>query len=388
MAKFFSQIKTQMRERETAQTILDLPLSERPIVVYSEDDYTWNQLGPYVLRVLEDHQLPIIYVTSDPNDPRLDNSPSGMSVYVIADSIAAFMPKIDSPVFFTTMPDLDTFHIKRPQRSSTVTYAFHSLTSINMVYRRGAFDAYDAFFCAGPHHHSELERHFSAIGKTGYELFDIGYPKLDGISSRYREYQKVHPTETTVLIAPSWGPQNVLAVEGSELISALADAGYRVVVRPHPAFFESIYPEGQKIVDALEKQFNSVGNVIVEKSITSEDSFMEADLMISDWSGAAFEYALGTERPVLFLDVPPKVNNPDWEQLGLVPFEDRMRLELGTIVPPGDPQSAVAATRDMLSDAGGYRDRLNALRQETVYNDGTSASAGAAALAELVARKT
>lgn len=385
MAGFFSQIKNQMRERETAQALLAQPLSERPVLVYVEDDYTWNQLGPYVASLLEDHGLPITYVTSDPQDPRIENPPKGMSVYVIADSIAAFIPKVDSPVFFTTMPDLDTFHIKRPEKA-TVTYAFHALTSINRVYRQGAFDAYDAFFCTGPHHREELDRHFAQIGKTGYELFDVGYPKLDGITSRYRQYEKQHPSETTVLVAPTWGPDNLLAVEGEALISALAEADYRVVVRPHPAFFESIYTDGLKIVDGIEKRFKDADNVILEKSIATQDSFLEADLMISDWSGAALEFALGTERPVLFVDVPPKMNNPDWEKLGVVPIEDRMRSEIGTIVAAGDPQSAAAATRDMLADTGGYRDRLRTLRGETVYNDGTSASAGAAVLAELVNR--
>lgn len=387
MARFFSQIKNQMRERETAQKILDLPLSERPIVVYAEDDYTWNQLGPYVRGVLENHNLPIVYVTSDPNDPRIDDPPSGMSVHVITDSIGAFFPKIDSPVFLTTMPDLDSFHIKRPEKATT-TYAFHSLNSINMAYRPGAFDAYDAFFCTGPHHAAELTRHFEMIGKTGYDLLEVGYPKLDGITARFHRYQKQHPEETTILIAPSWGPHNVLAVDGPEIIAGLADAGYRVIVRPHPAFFESIYPDGQKIVDAIEKQFSNVDSVMVEKSITSEDSFMEADLMISDWSGASFEFALGTERPVLFLDVPPKINNPNWEDLGLIPFESRMRHEVGTVVTPGDPGAALNAAREMLADAGGYKDRLSSLRRETVYNEGRSAEAGADALAELVARRS
>lgn len=385
MAKFFSQIKNQMRERETAQNLLAMPLSERPIIVYAEDDYTWNQLGPYIRAVLKDHNLPIAYVTSDPEDPRIANPPLGMSVHVIADSIASFMPKIDSPVFLTTMPDLDTFHVKRPE-AATVTYAFHSLVSTNMVYRPGAFDAYDVFLCPGPHIRAELERHFASIQKVGYELMDIGYPKLDGIAAGYGDYQKQYPGETTILIAPSWGAQNVLSVEGAELIEGLADAGFRVVVRPHPAFFQSIYPEGQEIVDEIEKRFRGTNNVVLEKSIASEDSFMEADLLISDWSGASFEYALGTERPVLFLDVPAKVNNPRWEELGMVPFERRMRSEVGTVVPPGDARSAVAAAREMLSDAGGYKERLSALRKETVYNDGTAAAAGALALARLVER--
>ncbi len=385
MAKFFARVKAQMREREDAEAIRSTPIAERPILAYAEDDYTWNQLGPYLVDVMDDHTVPVVYVTSDPEDPRLEDHNARMAVYVIRDSLAAFLPTVDSPVFVTTMPDLDSFHIKRPE-TPTCVYAFHSLNSINMAYRPGAFDAYDVFFCTGPHHRDELTKHFEQIGKTGYELREIGYPKLDRIAATYRSYAKTHPDTTTVLIAPSWGADNVLAADGAALIDRLSTDGYRVVVRPHPAFFESIYPEGAGIIADLQRRFGDRSNVVFETSITSEDSFMEADLMISDWSGAALEYALGTERPVLFVDLPPKVNNPQWEQLGIVPFEDRMRSEIGTIVEPGNVEASSQAVAELLNHAGEYRTRLAELREQTVYNPGSSAAAGAAALNDLVER--
>jgi CDP-glycerol glycerophosphotransferase (TagB/SpsB family) len=251
------------------------------------------------------------------------------------------------------------------------------------VYRPEAFDAYDVFFCVGPHHKAELTEHFRQIGRSDVDLREVGYPKLDRISARYGSYEKQHPGETTILIAPSWGPENVLATGGGGLIAALADAGYRVVVRPHPAFFESLYPEGKKIVANLASRFADNTKVIFENSITSENSFMEADLMVSDWSGAAFEYSMGTERPVLFIDVPPKANNPNWLDFGTVPFEDRMRAEVGTIVAPDDPTAATGAVQDLLADPFGYRDRLADIRETTIYNFGKAARAGANVLNEL-----
>lgn len=382
MAKFFKQFKDQMREREAGQALLATPREDRPVLVYAEDDYSWNQLGPYVRDVTSAHAVPVSYVTSDANDPLLANPPPGVTVTNISASIAAFLPKVDSPVFATTMPDLDSFHIKRPV-ASTVTYLFHSLNSIHMAYRPGAFDAYDAFFCTGPHHREELDTHFRSIGRTGHRLFDVGYPKLDGIVEQYRGYTKRHPSETTVLIAPSWGDDNLLAVMGPDLISALESTGLRVVIRPHPAFFESIYPEGAGIVTGLQRTFADNDRVTVETSIASENSFLEADLMVCDWSGAAYEYALGTKRPVLSIDLPPKVKNPGWESLGIVPFEDRMRFEIGEVVAPGDAVAAAEAVTGLLSRADDYRERLTALREAAVFNVGTSAAVGGQILADL-----
>ncbi|MGI9667504.1 MAG: CDP-glycerol glycerophosphotransferase family protein [Acidimicrobiia bacterium] len=385
MAKFFKQFKDQMREREAAQAILDQPIADRPIVVYSEDDYSWNQLGPYVTAVTAEQGLPITYVTSDSNDPLLAQQPEGVTVVNITASISAFLPKIDSPVFVTTMPDLDTYHIKRPAKS-LVAYVFHSLNSIHMAYRTGAFDAYDAFLCTGPHHKAELEAHYSMINKPLPELFEVGYPKLDGIVHRFNRYSKQHPDETTVLIAPSWGDHNLLAAMGPDLVEALTARGFRVVVRPHPAFFESIYPEGRAIVGDIERTFDGNDQVVVESSITTEDSFLEADLMICDWSGAAYEYALGTRRPVLSIDLPPKVNNADWESLGIVPFENRMRFEIGEVIESADVGVAADMAEQLIARSDQFEVQLNELRESSVYNVGSSASVGGQVLAELAHR--
>ena len=65
--------------------------------------------------------------------------------------------------------------------------------------------------------------------------------------------------------------------------------------------------------------------------------------MVSDWSGAALEYAFGLERPVLFVDVARKVNNPDYEALGIEPFEVGIRERIGRVVAPDDLAAIVPA---------------------------------------------
>jgi YidC/Oxa1 family membrane protein insertase len=347
--------------------------------VYAEDDYTWNQLEGYIEELIATYHRPVVYVTSDENDPRLEDSRPDLAVYCISETVPKFISAVDSQVFLTTMPDLDSFHIKRP-RDATCVYAFHSLNSTHASYRTGAFDAYDVFMCVGPYHEAELTRRFQMIGKTDYVLSKVGYYKLDRIAAASAAYTKAYPDIPTVLLAPSWGEHNLLATVGSEIISSLAQAGYRTVVRPHPAFFESIYPQGLGIVEDLKQQFGSHDNVLFESGIASEDAFYEADLMISDWSGAAFEYALGTERPVLFVDVPRKVMNEDWSQLGIVPFEERIRPAVGEVLPMGNVARTAVAVQRLLRDNHEYRDRIVDVRNTEIYNFGSSALAGAGAI--------
>ena len=382
MARFLEKVRTAMREAEDIRTVQEMPVSARPIVTYVEDVYTWNQLEGYLTTTMTDYGRPIVYLTSDPDDPRFSERDALMSTFLVRDRLAKFLPALDSPVFFTTMPDLDTFHVKRPERSTCV-YAFHSLNSTHMTYRRGAFDAYDVFFCVGPYHERELAARFSDIGKEGYDLIQVGYYKLDRVSAAYRGFTKAHPDRTTVLIAPSWGPDNLLAIAGQAVIASVAAEGVHVVVRPHPAFFESVYPEGRDLVHRLAETFAATDNVEFETSIVSENSFMEADVMISDWSGASFEFALGTERPVLFVDVPRKAFNPQWEDLGITPFEDRMRGAVGRVLPVEDASQAGAAAAALIHDPGGYRDRIIAARAAELFNFGGAAAAGGAALDRL-----
>ena len=353
------------------------------MLLYAEDDYSWNQLEGYVREITSTHGRRVTYVTSDPHDPILGHTDDLIQAFCVRESVQKFLPRIDSPVFITTMPDLDTFHLKRPT-ASTCVYAFHSLNSTHASYRKGAFDAYDVFLCVGPYQQAELRLRFDQIGKSDYHLAETGYYKLDRVAGAFSEYTKVHPEDTTVLVAPSWGRDNLLASVGAELITSLADAGFRTIVRPHPAFFESIYPEGEAIVASLEGRFADRSNVAFEKSITTENSFLEADLMVSDWSGAAFEYALGTERPILFVDVPRKVMNDDWQAIGLVPFEDRIRSEVGTVLPIEEAGDAGEAAASLIAGADRYRSGIVAVRDREIFNFGTAAKAGAATIVDLI----
>ena len=50
----------------------------------------------------------------------------------------------------------------------------------------------------------------------------------------------------------------------------------------------------------------------METSVATNDSLIESDLLICDCSGVALEYALGTERPVLYVDVAGNAHRSSW----------------------------------------------------------------------------
>ena len=374
------------REWRDATNVKSMPRGLREIMVYSEDVASYNQLHGYLDAVMEDHSRSIVYVTSAPHDPLFNSHHPRMSVYYVNRFLSGFLPRVDSDIFITTMPDLGNFHLARPAKPSLCLYLFHSLNSIHEVYREGAFDHYDAFFCTGPHHRRELETHFTTYNLPQPTLYDVGYYKLDRVFFAHLAYTKQY-ADTTVLLAPSWGRGNLLEAHGLEILERLLTLGVRVVVRPHPCFFQSLYPEGRGIVDEIESRFSDHTQVVIERSIVDEDSFHEADLLISDFSGASFEYAFGTLRPVLFVDVARKTKNANWQRLGLPTFEDTMRREVGQVVPAGEVSRIDRYADELLTGRHLWKEPLQELRNSAVFNFGHSAQAGADVINDLLSRK-
>ena len=368
------------------ERLLAVPREQRRIVVYSEDIASYNQLEGYLNAIVEKYEYPIVYVTSAPDDPLLADHHGSMSVFYVNRLVASLFPRIDSEICITTMPDLSKFHIRRPKKECCCLYIFHSLNSIHEVYREGAFDHYDAFFCTGPHHKRELETHFKIHGLPMPSLYEVGYYKLDRVAEAYRFYTKQCPDKKTVLIAPSWGKGNLLETAGDEIVGRLLALGVRVIVRPHPCFFLPIYPNGAEIVENIARQFESHPEVVIERDIRSEDSFYEADLMICDFSGAAFEYALGTLRPVLFVDVARKTMNPNWKKLDLPTFEDVVRRQVGQVISPEEIRKLDEHATAMLSNQKQYADHLKNLRQELIYNFGESSRIGAQVVDDILGK--
>ena len=105
--------------------------------------------------------------------------------------------------------------------------------------------------------------------------------------------------------------------------------------------------------------------------------------MISDWSGAALEFAFACERPVLFVDVPRKVNNDQYAVLDIEPIEVSLRQQVGEIFRPGDFETLTARIRSMTDSPEAWAQRIRSARDDTVFNIGTSAQAGADIIQQL-----
>ncbi len=361
-----------------------LARGERTIVFYAESRADWAHLGPIVEELTDQRGQRVCYVTSDEDDPiRTADNPRIRTFYVGTGATrTTFFRLLEATVLVLTLPDLETYHLKRSVHPVHYVYVFHSMVSSHMIYRKDAFDAYDTLLCVGPHHIAEIRRTEEVYGLPAKELVEHGYGRLDLILATAAELPPFQPStgeSKKLLLAPSWGECSFMeAPYGAELIGILLDAGHEVVLRLHPMTVRHHPKLAQEMSAAFEdRPFR------VETDMREQASLHTSDLMIGDWSGAALEYAFGLERPVLFIDTPKKVNNPEHDRIGITAIEESIRTQIGAIVDPANLKAALPHIKRLTADPAAFTERLRHARERTVYNVGRSARVGATHVARL-----
>ena len=137
-------------------------------------------------------------------------------------------------------------------------------------------------------------------------------------------------------------------------------------------------------IDRIRSTFGSHPRFALELDIRSSQSLQDADVMISDWSGAALEFALGLERPVLFIDTPRKVNNPDYAALLCEPLEVFIRTQVGAVASPQDLAEVPSQVATLCEQRDLFVERIREARRRWVYNVGSSGRVGAAAVLDVL----
>jgi YidC/Oxa1 family membrane protein insertase len=358
-----------------------LPAATRAITFYAEDGGSWPHLGPIVTELTGPLGRDVCYLTSRADDPVLTRDDPRLHAFEIGEGLGRsfLFQTMEVGVLVATVPQLGIPVLPRSRRASALgtdyVYVFHSMASTHMIYEPDGFDHYDTVLCVGPYMVEEIRRREELHGLAPKELVEHGYGRLDAIlAAAAARGPGSHPADPpVVLIAPSWGPSCIFETCGPALVRVLLDAGYEVVARPHPMTLEKT----PAALPALRAEFGDHPRFSVDGDVAGQDSLHRSDLMVSDWSGAALEYAFGLERPVLFVDVPRKVNNPAYTELGIEPFEVTVREQIGRVVAAGDLGRAPALVDELIGSAAGFTEAIRAARAEHVANVGRSAPAGA-----------
>jgi|SRR5450830_1837791 len=376
-------IRKMLREWRGLQAFKRIPREERTLVFYSEGRGYWTYFEPIYKALQANHGAPILYVTSAENDPLLEKPLKGMRSFYIGEGTmrTLFFATLDADVLLMTMPDLQSFHIKRSPFSVHYTYLHHSIVSTHMIYRAAAFDHFDSILCVGPHHVTETRAREKLLDLRPKALIEHGYGRLDTIleSGRQGPHER-HGEPVQILVAPTWGENGLIERHGLDVIRPLIDAGLKVVLRPHPRT-RKLTPDK---LDVIAAYYRDEPRFRLDEDSDATTSLLDSDIMLSDWSGAALEFSLGLERPVIFADVPRKVLNSEYTAIGIEPIEVQAREHLGVVVPTDKLAELGNIACAMAVDSKKWQTALKNIRQRWIYNSGQSGDTAAAYLVSLI----
>ena len=361
------------KKREKVDYKRFFSVANKHLVFYSESSGFYKYYRATIAYLLSHTNIIVHYVTSDPADQIFEvaKNQSRIRPYYIGEKklITLFM-KMDADMVIMTMPDLQNFHIKRSYVRKDVEYVYvpHGLDSLNLTMRTGSVDHYDAVLCVGPNQKEEIKKTEEVYNLPPKKLVECGYMLLDDMRAGFSEKADCSE-QPVILIAPSWQEANIMDSCIDELLTSLQYTGYHIVVRPHPQYVK--HREAQ--LNDLKARYAGTPQVEIQTNFASNSTVFQADLLITDWSGIAYEYAYTTCRPVLFVNTPMKVMNPEYERIGVVPINISIRKEIGREIEPEDAGQANIVVEEMVARRGEYQERIRKLACQNVYNLGQSA---------------
>lgn len=359
------------RKREKADYKRFFSVANKHLVFYAEGGGYYKYFRSVVEWLLEHSNVTIHYVTNDPKDgifAKAEGNPRIRAYYIGPVKIIPLMMKMDADMVVMTTPDLGTYQLKRSYVRKDVEYVYldHGPTSVHMCYRKGAFDRFDTIMANGPFQVAEHRATERLYGLREKRIVESGYPLLDVLLSSSPEARAAGGRR--VMIAPSYQADCIPDSCLDALIDAIsaANPGCTVVFRPHPQYVRRFPAKMQVIAE----RYRGREDVVMEDDFSKPSTMDQSDVLVTDWSGIAYEYAFRTKRPVVFVDTPMKVINPEWKKIGITPTDISFRDEVGVSVPLDDIPAAGRAVADMLANPDKFAAKIEALLKSQFYNPG------------------
>lgn len=267
-----------------------------PFVIFSDDKRYWSVFEP-VCRELDKQGKDVLYITASKDDPALDNKYPHIKAECIENESKLYtrLNFLNAAILLSTTPGLDVYQWKRSRDVQYYVHIPHAANDI-VMYRMFGIDYYDAILLSGEYQIRQIRKLEKLRGLPAKELVKVGIPYMDEMAEKFKNADKTAQYERTVLLAPSWGKSAIFGVYGGKIIEALLKTGYHIIVRPHPQSFAS----EKDMIEKLMKEYPESEQLEWNKDRDNFNVLLRSDILISDFSGVTFDFALVYDKPVIY----------------------------------------------------------------------------------------
>jgi glycosyltransferase involved in cell wall biosynthesis len=177
-----------------------------------------------------------------------------------------------------------------------------------------------------------LERYIAAglVDAGGRVAVLTGYPKVDclvdgsldrdAIAARLR----LDPTRSTVIYAPTWSEHSSLNTVGEQVMTALTDAGFNVIVKLHACSY-TVRGSGGIDWRARLRPLAARPNLRVVDDVDASPYLVVSDLLVTDHSTVGFEFMV-LDRPVVVLHEPSLIEHARINPAKVARLQDAARV--------------------------------------------------------------
>lgn len=340
-----------------------------PFAIFTDDKRYWNVFKP-ICDEMEKRGETLSYLTASPDDPALNESYKYVKPEFIGEGNKAFakMNTLKADIVLSSTPGLDVYQWKRSRDVYCYLHIPHASNDITL-YRMFGIDYFDAVLLSGEYQRKQIRALESLRSLPEKDLPLVGITYMDSMRKRLMDSGALPPHRTTVLLAPSWGPSAIFSKYGSKIIEALLHTDYKIIIRPHPQSFTS----EKKLIEELMSKFPNSEKLVWDRSVDNFEILRESDILISDFSGIIFDFALVFDKPVIYADTSFDKGPYDawWLQEELWTFKTLPKI--GTQLKLDDPDEIGRIIEKSLYSSKLKDGRDNA-RKETWHNIGNAAS--------------
>lgn len=356
--------------------------SKYGFVFYSEGRQYWNTFRP-AIESLDKLNVKLTYLTSDEQDEGLNYQSANVTSRFIGTDNKAFtyLNRLEADVCVMTTPGLDVMQIRRSKGVKHYAHIIHAPTDAG-IYKLFSFDYYDSVLCSGDHQIKSI-RVLEDLRKTNAKLLlKSGCPYMDVLGDKLENTAIISTSrkKNRILIAPSWGINGSLQRFGVKLIKPLLDAGFQVLVRPHP---QSYLVESDGI-NGIKRELEDYSNLAWDSNADGFNALNNTDIMISDLSGVIFDYAFIFEKPVISITFEMDLLGTEANDLPYKVWEQGMLDRVGKSINADEISSLPKLVAELLLDQN-LGKNLKTLRDQHVYNYRNSGQIAANQLIEIQA---
>ena len=338
------------------------------LVVFNEGKAYWGTFRPLIEELIKE-KIPFRYLTLDLHDPALKIE----SQYMQSKRLSlnpfslAELKNIKAPIMVSTTPNIGSkgYPIGKPAGVRDLIHVFHHVGDVS-IYKRHSLDHYDSVILVGDFQEKSIRNLEKLRNLNQKKLVSLGLLYLDDLYQNLPPSKCLPEDRSTILIGSSWGKKGCLQTYGTAFINALANAGFNIIIRPHP---QSAVSEPTFIAQC--KRETKSPHIKWDGQISPSAAMHKSQLLISDTSSLRFDYAFLYEKPIITLEI-SRGNLTEFEAIDLEEhWHESAAYKIGTIANGETIMNIVDIVNDEINNRSSSD--LVKFREQTVMNFGKCA---------------